>query len=83
MSRRFITLLLIAGVLAGCGDASGSDAETSVTRPAASTVSAPAVEATATTTTPAPTTEAPSTSAAWGDDGLGSGIRHYGGSGGW
>ena len=66
MSRRFVNLLLIAGLLVGCGDANGSDAETSNTTPVASTSPARAAETTARPTTPtsAPATEAPSTSAA-------------------
>ena len=62
MSRRFINLLLTAGLLAGCSGASGSDARTSITAPAASTASAP--ETTARPTTPVPATEAAPTSAA-------------------
>jgi hypothetical protein len=62
MSRRFIHLLLTAGLLAGCGGP--GDAETSITTPAPSTAGVSAAEATARPTTPVPASEAPPTSAA-------------------
>ena len=62
MSRRFIHLLLTAGLLAGCGGP--GDAETSIATPAPSTAGAPAADATARPTTPVLASEAPPTSAA-------------------